>query len=41
VLYKGRNLKHKKITRLTREQRLEALKEEALRQADISIMQNT
>jgi len=41
VVYKGRRLKHKKITRLTKEQRLKALKEEALRQADISILQNT
>ncbi|GAH30844.1 unnamed protein product, partial [marine sediment metagenome] len=30
VLYKGRKLRHKKITRITRKQRQEALKEEAL-----------
>ena len=41
VVYRGRRLKHKKITRLTKEQRQKALKEEALRQADISILQNT
>ena len=41
VVYKGRKLRHKKITRLTKEQRREALKEEALRQGDISILQNT
>jgi hypothetical protein len=39
VLYKGRKLKHRKITRITRKQRQEALKEEALRQADISMLQ--
>jgi len=41
VLYKGRRLRHRKITRATHKQRQEALKEEALRQSDISIMQNT
>jgi hypothetical protein len=41
VVYKGRKLRHKKITRLTKEQRRKALKEEALRQGDISILQNT
>ena len=41
VLYKGRKLRHRKITRITRKQRQEALKEEALRQADISMLQNT
>jgi hypothetical protein len=41
VLYKGRKLRHKKITRLTKEQKREALKEEAVRQADISMLQNT
>jgi len=41
VLYKGRRLKHRKITRATHKQRQEALKEEALRQGDISILQNT
>jgi hypothetical protein len=39
VVYKGRRLRHKKITRLTKEQRQKALKEEALRQADISMLQ--
>ena len=41
VLYKGRKLRHRKITRITRKQRQEALKEEALRQGDISMLQNT
>jgi len=41
VVYKGRKLRHKKITRITKKQRREALKEEALIQGDISIMQNT
>lgn len=36
---KGRNLRHKKITRTTQKQRQEALKEEALRQGDISMLQ--
>lgn len=41
VLYKGRKLRHRKITRTTQNQRKEALKEQALRQGDISILQNT
>ncbi len=41
VLHEGRKLRHGKITRITKKQRHEALEEEALRQGDISIMQNT
>jgi hypothetical protein len=41
VLYKERKLRHRKITRITKKQRQEALKEEALRQGDISMLQNT
>ena len=39
ISYKGRNLKHKKITRTTQKQRQEATKREALRQGDISMLQ--
>jgi hypothetical protein len=39
VVYKGRKLRHKKVTGLTKEQRTKALKEEALRQGDISMLQ--
>jgi hypothetical protein len=41
VVHNGRKLRHKKITRITKKQRREAFKEEALIQGDISIMQNT
>jgi transposase len=41
VVYKGRRLKHRKITRLTKEQKRQALVEDALTQGDISILQNT
>lgn len=41
VAYRGRKLKHRKITRITKKQRREALKEEALIQGDISMLQNT
>jgi hypothetical protein len=37
VIYNGRRLRHMKITRSTKKQRREALKEEASRQGDISI----
>jgi len=39
VLYKGRKLKHRKITRRTQKQRQEAPKEEVLRKAYISMLQ--
>jgi hypothetical protein len=39
ILYKGRKLRHRKITRITQNQRQELLKEEALRQGDISMLQ--
>jgi hypothetical protein len=39
VIYEG--LRQKKITRLTKKQKREALREDALRQGDISILQNT
>ncbi len=41
ILYKGRKLRHRKITRITKKQRQEALKEDALIQGDISMLQRT
>ena len=41
ILYKGRTVRYRKITRITQKQRQEALKEEALRQGDISMLQRT
>jgi hypothetical protein len=41
AVYKGRKLNHRKITRLTKELKREALIEDALTQGDISMLQNT